>query len=144
MPKENKYIITEEINTTEEDLTDIICTAFEGGIGHWGCVDNTKSEWKDKPDDMPVSEFVSKLLISGKEITIFDAELEEDELTEEDIWTLNLEKLLSGIKKYIEASRPSCLYTACLNQGNVDAFNIDIEDADCIIQYALFGELTFG
>lgn len=144
MSKENSYVITDEINISEENIEGIICTAIEGGIGYWGCVDNTKPEWKDKPTDMSVSKFITKLLISEKEVIIFDTEKYADELTDEDIWTLNLKEFLLGIRKYFESGESSCLYGICLDKGNVDACNIDADDADCIMQCALFGRFVFS
>ena len=128
-----------EVDFTEEDLGDIICTAFEGGIGYWGCLDNTKPEWKEKPKEMPASEYITKLLLDGGSITVFDTELEEDELTDEDIWTLNLDNLLEGIRLWIERGG-----SGMVDGGRIDTCSIDADEADCIVQYALFGKLVFG
>lgn len=139
MSKDKNYTITVELKLTEEDLGDIICAAFEGGIGYWGCLDMSKPEWQGKPKNMPISQYITILLVSNEEVTIFDTELEEDELTEEGILILNLDKLLAGIKKYLEEDGLDCAY-----EGNIDTCNIDADAADNIIQYALFGEIVFG
>lgn len=39
------------IKVTEEDISDILCSAIEGGIGYWACLDNTTEEFKDAPKD---------------------------------------------------------------------------------------------
>ena len=61
-----------------------------------------------------------QLLLQNKAVKLFDIEDEEEE------WKLTLGKLLNGI-------------------GKAWAEGCDIEDdADTVLQYALFGELVYG
>lgn len=114
---------------TESDIEGVIVTSFEGGSNYWMGLDNSTPEWKEKPKGEPLSTWATKLLLEGKEIKVFD--IEED--MDDDDWIITLEKILNGIKlNYI--NRP---HDADIGQG-------DAITADCILQYAMFGELVFG
>lgn len=101
-------------------IENIIVSAFEGQSNYWVGVDNTTIEWRDKPKGMPVSQYATNLLLNGKKVVLYDIE------DEEETWELTLDKLLSGIGKAMSENR-------------------DYEDeADTILQYALFDELVYG
>jgi hypothetical protein len=126
-----------------EVLDNIIVSAFEGGIGYWACLDNTTDDFEQyysineqiksmKPDDYynhphfkTTSDIVRELLLESKSITLEDAEDDSQK------WVLTLEMLKKGIELWL-----------LINGGNIN--NIDSNDADGIVQYAVFGELTFG
>ena len=93
---------------------------MESTSTYWVGLDNTTPEWKNKPEDFPTSQYATQLLLEGKNITLYDIE------NEEEVWELNLQKVLKGI-------------------GIAFANGDDIEDdTDNILQYALFGELVYG
>lgn len=81
----------------------------------------------------------------GKTITLIDEE--ENERHE-----LTLEKLLTGIKMYLEdKQRPYNILADDLNSVGysrgtyeLDCCMVDANVADMIIQYAVFGEVVFG
>lgn len=105
---------------TAEQIENIIVTSLEAQSTFWLGLDNTTPEWDNEPDDLPTSQYATQLILEGKTLTLFDIE-DEDE-----VWTLTLDKLLKGI-------------AIAMSQGE------DIEDeADNVMQYALFGELVFG
>ena len=105
---------------TAEQIENIIVTSLECQSTYWLGLDNTTEEWADEPDDLPTSQYATQLILEGKTVTLFDVE------DEDKIWTLTLDKLLKGI-------------AIALSNGE------DIEDeADNVMQYALFGELVFG
>ena len=126
-----------------EVFDNIIVSAFEGGIGYWACLDNTTDDFEQyysineqiksmKPDDYynhphfkTTSDIVRELLLEGKSITLEDAE-------DDSKWELTLEKLKKGIELWLFHNE----------RGNIN--NIDSDNADQIVQYAIFGELTFG
>lgn len=57
-----------------------------------------------------------------------------------DKWELSLEKFLKGIELYVkEDGRLMTEDFRLMDYGELDA-----GDADCIVQYALFGKLVFG
>lgn len=109
---------------TDETITDIVITAIEGGIGYWACLDNTGDKFNN--DELCCSEIVAQILLDGGIVWIID---EEDESTHH----LTLDKLLYGISLNAE-HRPF----------DSDLSNIDSITADCIFQYALFGDVIYG
>lgn len=59
-------------------------------------------------------------------------------------YVLTKEKFLDGLEKYLKEPK----YSDCLelvdHELRIDTCYIDAEVADCIIQYALFGEVVYG
>jgi hypothetical protein len=125
MKNENVYVIefTKSQELTEEDITDIVVTALEGGIGYWACLDNTGEEFENAPEDEAVSETVARILLNNGSVFFED---------EEARYELTLEKLLNGIEKY-----------ARMNSG-IDMDDLDADMADVIVQYAIFCEVIYG
>jgi len=122
-----KQIYTIQIPITGEQIENIIVTALEGGIGYWACLNNATPEWNNKLEGLPASQYAAQLIFEGKTVEFTDAE-------DEDVrWDLDLPRLLNGIRQNAEAE-----------SGSIDLDDIDAEIADCIIQYALFGELVYG
>jgi hypothetical protein len=115
-----------KIPITTKDIEDVIITAFEGGINYWAGLRLT-ADWTPKPLGLPNSEWAAKLIIEGKTVKLYDI---EDKATD---FELTLKGLLFGIQKYYLATN-----------YQIDKENWDAESADCIIQYALFGEIVFG
>ena len=118
---------TVRVEITEEMVETVITNSVEGISGHWMGIDNTTEGWEEKPEDVPVSTWMAHMLLDGKVITIFDTD-HPDETGE-----LTLDKLIEGFR---------------LNTQN-RPFDADVEEgdeitADCIVQYALFGELVYG
>ena len=124
MEQEIKYT-TEKILTVE-DLEDIMTTAIEGGIGYWACLDNTACDWLEAQGTV-----ATRVLLNGGAIVFEDAEGEYDEC-----WMLTLEGFRKGCELY-EKERGSL--TKTLEDGNFDAI-----EADCLIQYGVFGQVIFG
>jgi len=120
------YTITATL--AEKDVENIMVAAIEGGIGYWAILDNTGPCWRSRPKGEPISTWAAKLLCEGKFLRFFPAEGRDK--TE---WVLTLEKLIEGIK--INAER---------RPRYADMDNFDAIDVDCIIQYALFGDVIFG
>ena len=116
------------IQITESDIENILVSSLEGGSNYWMGLDNSRLEFKDKPKGEPLSTWTTKLIIDGKSVYFYDIEDPEEKSLE-----LTLQKLLNGITQNAE-ERP--------NSANKDDW--DACDADCIIQYALFGELVYG
>jgi hypothetical protein len=116
--------IEKTLELTNENINDLLVTAFEGGINYW-C---GKVKIKSIPDGADVQYASDVISIGGT--------LELQDIESPDKWDLTLEKMLKGIKWYCEQNG----YT------NADDLmdNHDADTADAIVQYALFDEVVFG
>lgn len=130
-----------EINllVKKEDVDDIICTAFYGGITYW-CPKVTKADGSRTKSDMDASTY----LWEGGELSFWEDEDDTGEnLVEHKV---NLEKFINAIKMYIEGGYR---YSASIMDTDGDSMilecgNVDDEVADCIVQLACFGEVVYG
>jgi len=111
----------------DEDLNDLVSTALEGGINYW-CGEAKVKEGSMSEKDYDEIQFTSDAVSKGGTLILFDAE-------SDDTWELDRDKLLKGIEMYCEKHNvaPSDL---------MDMY--DANDADTIVQYALFNELIFS
>lgn len=114
-----------EVTLTQQDIDDIMVTALEGGINYW-C---RKAEVEE---ENRCGDWGHEQIARGGVLILHDAEGSEK-------WKLTLEKFLNGVKLYFEQGNH-----VQVDDGRIDASNIDSTDADCIIQLALFGEIMFG
>lgn len=119
---------TTQINVTEQEVEDIMAGAIEGGINYWAGL-LRDSLWSDKPSDEPASTWSSKLLLEGYGLSFYDREDGDNS----ELFRLNLEKLLCGIEM-----------NAKYRPEDSDLEQADAQTYDCIIQYALFGEIVYG
>ena len=113
-----------EVDLTQQDIDDIMATALEGGIGHWCCPAEIVGDHLGK--------YAGDQISRGGSLVLYDAE-------SSDKWELTLEKFLDGVKMYFE---DGCHVR--VEDSRIDPGDIDANDADCIIQFALFGEVRFG
>ena len=132
----------------KDDILDILTTAIEGGIGYWACLRNDDEGWaegrkqwkeehKDDPDPIPCyCDVAYKVMEMGKAVKFTDAELYDDD-PDLEYWELTMEKFLNGCALFIAKTGKDI-------QKAMEESDFDAEDADMIIQYALFGELVFG
>lgn len=132
-----KYTVEKEL--TDGDIEDILTTALEGGNGYWACLLNGDESWESSRRSIVASgqtpyysTVMWHVLSSGETVRFQDAE----DLEEGDIWELTMEKFKNGLVLY-EKERGSI--KKCLDDGAFDAI-----EADCLIQYAIFGEIIFG
>lgn len=113
-----------EVNLTQQDIDDIMVAALDGGINYW-C---RKAEVAGKY----LGEYASDQISRGGVLILHDAE-------SSDKWELTLEKFLNGVKLYFEQGCHVQVEDNC-----IDTCDIDADAADCIVQFALFGEVVFG
>lgn len=113
-----------EVNLTQQDIDDIMVTALEGGINYWCRKAKVVGEY--------LGEYASEQISRGGSLTLYDAE-------SGDKWELTLEKFLNGVKLYFEQG---CHVQ--VEDNSIDAGDIDANDADCIVQFALFEKVVFG
>jgi hypothetical protein len=118
---------------SQEDINDLMVAALEGGINYW-CgrakmkLNPDKTYFGVSEEDQEKVNYASDIISLGGTLILHDAE-------SEDKWELDAEKMLKGIKMH------------CENDNLTPSFlmeDYDAGDADNIVQYAIFNELTFG
>lgn len=143
---------TIQVKITKEDVSDIICSAVNGGVGYWAAVsadDNDYSEAKKHLveqgadlKDVCFEEVFAQILFDGKELEVTDIEKDETYL-------LSLEKLFIGLRAAIEEGYYSHYNWFVpdgdgLGEWQLNCCQIDSEVSDIIVQFSLFGEVLFG
>ena len=113
-----------EVNLSQEDIDDIMVAALEGGIFGWCGRAEVVGDY--------LGEYASDQISRGGALILHDAESAQT-------WELTLEKLLNGVKLYFEQG---CHVR--VEDSAIDTCDIDGNDADCIVQFAVFGEVIFG
>lgn len=118
-----------DITVTAQDIDDILCTALEGGICHWSNRVAVVGE--------PRGEYASDQVSRGGSLDFFVGRK---------IYRLDTKKLLKGLEKWLSEDADISTATTRENGGKrfLDPCGIDANDADCIIQYALFDELVYA
>lgn len=119
--------ITKEIKVPQQDIDDIICTAFEGGITYWCRKVKVVGEYLGK--------YASEQISRGGTLLLRDAEEEKE-------YELTYEKFMHGLTKAIENNCYSNY--GWFNGNSIDTCNVDANVADVIIQLALFDEVVYG
>lgn len=123
---EKKYTVRPEIevNLSQQDIDDIMAVAMEGGICYWCRKAEVVGEY--------LGEYASDQISRGGALILHDAESAQT-------WELTLEKFLKGVKLYFEQG---CHVQ--VEDNAIDTCDIDANDADCIVQFSVFGEVMFG
>ena len=127
---------------TEERVYSLLSSAFEGGINYWANLDwdsdvyrNARQKLLDSgKTDLTYEDVLVRMLFDGEKIRIVDNEDGENSEYTKD---LTLENLKEGIK--LDFLNSGFNY----NNANV-WYEADGDEADHIIQFALFGDLIFG
>ena len=135
----NKDFRTKEHVLDEAGVKDILCTALEGGIGYWACLLNDDPDWVAARDKLKAAtgekpcydEVAYEVLSTGHSIFFEDAEDDEEK------YELTWVGLMEGLRLFEEMRGKSLYYL--IEDGDFDA-----DDADAIIQLAIFKEIIFG
>lgn len=123
---EKKYTVRPQIdvNLSQQDIDDIMAVALDGGICYWCRKAEVVGEY--------LGEYASDQISRGGALILHDAESAQT-------WELTLEKFLKGVKLYFEQG---CHVQ--VEDNAIDTCDIDANDADCIVQFSVFGEVVFG
>lgn len=116
------------VKLTEDDVDSIMVSALEGGINYW-CSE------AEVVEERRCADWGHEQIARGGALILHDAE-------SDDKWELSIENFIKGFRLWLENGDDR--YGAVDDDGTVYAGEIDGEMADCIIQYALFGEVVFG
>lgn len=106
------------INLNEETIDDIMVTALEGGITYWAV------SAKPKGNNYKGAKCASHCVSKGGTLIILAESGEKHEL--------GLAEIKKGIQLFIE------------DRQGIDFENLDVTDADCIVQFSIFGEIVYG
>lgn len=115
------------VELTQQDVDDIMCCALEGGINYW-C---NKAE---VVESKYYGEYASEQISRGGSLRLYDCE-------EDDVYVLDLEKFIAGFKSWLANGYD---VHGAVQSGKIDCCNIDADDADQIVQFALFGDIVYG
>ena len=121
--------IVKTFDITEQQMQDLLVTAFEGGINYW-CDRIEITVMPPKTNSEDHDKFMASQVIAKDGIV----ELHGEDL--EEITLLTRDKMLTGISKAMDWG----------NFANIEELmnNHDAETADVIVQYAIFDEIIFG
>lgn len=126
---EDYGVVISREKVTQEMIDDILCSAFEGGINYWAATAYPEDNvWPEN------ATYVSECLSRGVNICIEDLE-EDDELGNRMMYVLSLQDFVRGLEM------------AVIHRGsNLHDFyeNHDAEDADIVVQFAIFGRIVYG
>lgn len=125
----DKYNVEIKMNVTltQEDIDDIIATAFEGGINYWCNRAEVVGDY--------LGEYASEQISRGGTLKLYDAE------DENEVYELTLYRFLKGFELWVVGGYDTC---GAVSNGVVDTGEIDASCADAIVQLALFDEIIFG
>ena len=119
--------VQQKITLTTENIDDIMVSALEGGITGW-------ADAADVIEEKRVADWGHEQIARGGIMMIHDF---HDDKTYE----LTLDKFLTGFKLWFESGRDRF---GAVSTHEVDCCLIDGDAADCIIQYALFGDRIYA
>ena len=116
-----------KVIVSQEDIDDILCTAFEGGITYWCDRARVDGDYRGT--------YASEQVSRGGGVFLHDFE-ENEEIY------LNMDNFLIGLHKYLETDSKILVYS----DGSlvIDTCQVDADVADQIVQFAIFGEVIYG
>jgi len=120
--------VTTMLQVPRDELDNIMVCALEGGISYW--CDHVEV----KDEDFRGCAFASETVSRGATLCIYDAE-------DDEVWELDRAGLLKGLAKFIASN---LCRDITINDNVVCTDGIDSEDADMIVQLALFGDIVYG
>jgi hypothetical protein len=103
----------------EQFCKDVLCTAIEGGSNYWAKIQNVKR-------------------VKGEYVEASFSDYEDEEDTPVHVTT---DSIVNACGKLAEAYPTRTITSHILT---LDAGYIDVDDADMIIQFAVYGKIVFG
>lgn len=118
----DRFTVYAPTTISQQQVDDLLCSAFEGGITYWCDNAEVQGEWPEG------ATYAHETLTRGSRIILHDME-------DDDTCSLTLAKFLEGIVKAAAHARQ-----------DVHTFleDHDADSADWAVQYAVFGELVYG
>ena len=128
-----------EVELSVQDMMDLLCIAFEGGVNYW--VTSILGEGGDTgklPEGRTKIEHEYEWLAVGGSLKI--GHDDEERLYR----SFDQDKLQKGLQEWIFRNVIQVYYDGARRDTALDLSIIDASDADEIVQFALFGKLVFG
>ena len=128
---EKKTVLSVNFNVvvTGEDIDDIMCSALEGGINYW--CDKAEVDGKYR------GEYASEQISRGGTLILHDTE-------EDRQYVLTKANFRAGLERYLKRPAAGDFIECVDHELRIDTGYVDAPAADCIIQYALFGDVIYG
>lgn len=126
MNSDKKFPVHAEIvvNLTMQDIDDIMCLALEGGITYWCCEAEVVGEY--------LGEYAHEQISRNGTLLLHYSEEDKE-------YQFTLEHFVQGFRLYLEQGCHIAVEDSAIDTGDLDA-----NDADCIVQFGLFGEVLYG
>ena len=153
----------EIIDITHEDLVNLFSTALYGSsyLSAEYDKDFYNSIPKDKKEGDCQEDHIADVLLNGGEIYIYDAysegevyskngELIKDEYDDEEYaqYTLTLTDIIEGLQRAAngtyKTNNDTKFIRQCFNEFADDCYDLDLTDADALMQIITFNELIYG
>lgn len=140
--EENKKVMftVAGVNVTDYDISGLMSSAFESsGCTYWGIVarrNNPDANVKYVQSEWYLSEWITDWLCSDKEHTLWIQDVEEG-----DKYALTLAGLEKGLQLAFDFLGTRKRHFDCFTNDDIC---FDDEEADLIVQFAVFGEIVFG
>jgi len=142
-----------EIN--HEDLVDFFSTALYGSFMFGARYDSVEyHELKDANENDCFEDKLARLLLSGKTIEIIDKYAEDidyyygtlphawDEDEYEMVYTVSLEDIKNGLQSCLDGD--SYISECAMNLVHADDGNLDLPQAENLLQMCVYGEMIYG
>ena len=127
--------INVQIKLSVQDVMDLLCTAFEGGVQYWcESVRGVGGDTSKLPEGRNILVHEYEWLAIGGDLEIG---------ADGKIHTLTPEKFEKGLQLWMDKNIVEVYYDSRRKESVVEIGNIDAGDANNIIQYALFGKLVY-
>lgn len=125
------------VELDDQFFEDIMVTSFEGGSNYWLETAEVVHPSAQRARGVALSVWAATALNAGGSVVIGF----EDEKK-----TLTQEMLVKGVELWIAKHPQAVSFVKDHKSGKrqIETCNVDADDADAILQYALFGELVYG
>lgn len=153
------HTVNVKIKVTSSEIDNIMCTAIEGGINYW-CDGyyGSGGDFSLLPENQVEIKYEWEHLVYGGYLTMTEdtSDLDSSNFDKDGNLLINgmthkldQEKFMKGLQMWIDEHHKvqlvrinnSSIYP--YGYTTIDTGDIDADDADCIVQYALFGELKY-
>ena len=135
--------VTIKTEITIERIKDLLCCAFEGGIGYWAIVD----DGTNKADMAKVgAEYYHEIPALGGEFPVYDKEDYDGQSPLKKLGVINLERIQKALTMMAEGKLEDGSDAEYLKKHMNDIIN-ENEDAntgDILVQLAVMGSVVYG